>query len=100
MKVGVHEKNGHTRAVRASLLGRPGALPSSRKKLNLGPAEMQFQITINSTVAFSSEFVTFCAIFGRIGRLSSEEVILQLIKSKCVPMLIYGLEVPFKKLRP
>jgi len=63
------------------------------KKLNLGPAEMQFQITINSTVAFSSEFVTFCAIFGRIGRLSSEEVILQLIKSKCVPMLIYGLGV-------
>ena len=33
------------------------------------------------------------AIFGRIGRLSSEEVILQLFKSKCVPMLIYGLEV-------
>ena len=27
------------------------------------------------------------------GRLSSEEVILQLIKSKCVPVLIYGLEV-------
>jgi len=33
------------------------------------------------------------AIFGRIGRLSAEEVILQLIKSKCLPMLIYGLEV-------
>jgi len=33
------------------------------------------------------------AIFGRIGRIASEEVIIQLIKSKCIPVLIYGLEV-------
>ena len=35
------------------------------------------------------------AIFGRIGRIASEEVItgIQLIKSKCIPILIYGLEV-------
>jgi hypothetical protein len=31
--------------------------------------------------------------FGKIGRLASEEVILQLIQSKCIPVLIYGLEV-------
>ena len=36
--------------------------------------------------------------FGRILRLSSEEDILQLIKSKYVPILIYGLEVcPLRK---
>ena len=38
----------------------------------------------------------YCAansIFGKIGRLASEEVILQLIQSKCIPVLIYGLEV-------
>jgi len=33
------------------------------------------------------------AIFGRIGRIAFEEVIIQLIKSKCIPVLVYGLEV-------
>jgi len=33
------------------------------------------------------------AIFGRIGRIASEEVIIQLVKSKCIPVLVYGLEV-------
>ena len=38
------------------------------------------------------------AIFGRIGRIASEEVIIQLIKSKCIPVLVYGFEVcPLKK---
>jgi len=32
------------------------------------------------------------SIFGKIGRIASEEVVLQLIKSKCVPVLLYGLE--------
>jgi len=32
------------------------------------------------------------AIFVKIGRLASEEVILQLIVSKCMPVLLYGLE--------
>ena len=31
-------------------------------------------------------------IFGKAGRIASEEVILQLIKSKCIPVLLYGLE--------
>jgi len=31
-------------------------------------------------------------IFGRLGRTASEEVILELIKSKCHPILLYGLE--------
>ena len=32
------------------------------------------------------------AIFGKIGRLASEEVILQLTVSKCMPMLLFGRE--------
>jgi hypothetical protein len=32
------------------------------------------------------------AIYGKIGGRASEEVILQLIRSKCLPMLLYGLE--------
>jgi len=31
------------------------------------------------------------AIFGEIGRIASEEVVLQLI-SKCIPVILYGLE--------
>jgi len=31
-------------------------------------------------------------IFGKIGRIASEEVILALIKSKCLPILLYGTE--------
>ena len=32
------------------------------------------------------------AIFGKLGRIASEEVTLQLVKSKCLPILLYGLE--------
>ena len=32
------------------------------------------------------------AVFGKIGRAASEEVTLQLIKRKCLPVLLYGLE--------
>ena len=32
-------------------------------------------------------------IFGKVGRLASEEVVLQLLYSKCMPVLLYGLEV-------
>ena len=38
------------------------------------------------------------AIFGKVGRLASEEVTLQLIKTKCIPMLLCGLVAcPLKK---
>jgi len=32
------------------------------------------------------------AIFGNVGRVASEEVVLQLINTKCMPSLLYGLE--------
>ena len=35
----------------------------------------------------------FNAVYGRIGRAASEEVILSLVKSKCIPVLLYGLDV-------
>ena len=31
-------------------------------------------------------------VFGKIGRLASEEVVLELVKFKCLPILLYGLE--------
>ena len=33
------------------------------------------------------------SIFGKVGRSASEEVVLQLVYSKCVPVLLYGSEV-------
>ena len=33
------------------------------------------------------------AVFGKIGRLVSEEVTLHLLKTKCIPVLFYGLKV-------
>ena len=35
------------------------------------------------------------AIFGKIGGSASEEVVLQLVSSKCLPILLYGLEACF-----
>ena len=33
------------------------------------------------------------SIFAKVGRLASEEVIVQLLKQKCMPILLYGLDV-------
>jgi len=37
------------------------------------------------------------AIFGKVGRLASEEVTLQLIKSKCIPVLYGFVACPLNK---
>jgi len=36
---------------------------------------------------------SFSSIFGKIGRSASEEVWFELIKSKCLPILLYGTDV-------
>ena len=42
--------------------------------------------------AKASFYRAFNAVYGRIGRSASEEVILQLIRFKCLPCLLYALE--------
>ena len=37
------------------------------------------------------------SIFGKFGRVASEEVIIEQILSKCIPILMYGLEACFLK---
>ena len=32
------------------------------------------------------------SIFGKVGRIASEEVVLHLVKYKCMPILLYGFE--------
>ena len=39
-----------------------------------------------------SFYRTVNGIFGKIGRTASEEVVLELVKTKCLPILQYGLE--------
>ena len=39
-----------------------------------------------------SFFHSFNNVYGRIGRFASEEDILSLIKSKCIPCLLFGIE--------
>ena len=34
----------------------------------------------------------FNAVFSKVGRLASEEVVLDLIRVKCLPVLLYGVE--------
>lgn len=34
----------------------------------------------------------FNGIFGKVGRVASEDVVLQLVKSKCMPAMLYGLD--------
>jgi len=50
----------------------------------------QFKCSLD--YAKKSFFRSLNAIFGKIGRNASEEVILEIIRSKCIPILIYGLE--------
>jgi len=32
------------------------------------------------------------AVYGRVGRLASEEVVIKLVSNKCLPILLYGTE--------
>ena len=33
------------------------------------------------------------SIFGKIGKIASEDVLIELLKTKCMPVLLYGFEV-------
>ena len=41
----------------------------------------------------SKFYMAFNSLFGKIGRNASEKVLFALIKSKCLPILLYGVEV-------
>jgi len=43
--------------------------------------------------AKKSFYQGFNAIFGKVYRAASELVVIKLIKTKCLPVLVYGLEV-------
>ena len=42
--------------------------------------------------AKKSYFRSFNSVFGRVGRLASEEVVIKLVVMKCVPVILFGLD--------
>ena len=68
-------------------------LPWSNKIRYLGTYIVQSrQFKCSLDYAEKSFFRSLNAIFGKLGRNASEVVILELIKSKCIPVLIYAIE--------
>jgi hypothetical protein len=47
----------------------------------------------NHSNAKRSFYRTFNSIFSKVGRIASEDVIIQLVKTKCMPAMLYGLDV-------
>jgi len=50
------------------------------------------QIKVAQVLVGKRGFFPATATFGQIGRVASEEVVLELVKCKCLPILLYGLE--------
>jgi len=51
----------------------------------------------NCQVQYSSPspkcvFITLAAIYGKVGRLASVDFVIELFKTKCMPILLYGLD--------
>jgi len=53
-------------------------------------AARMFNCSIHN--AKRSFYRAFNAIFGKVGRVASEDVVMELLKTKCLPILYYGLE--------
>jgi hypothetical protein len=54
--------------------------------------ENSHKFKCNFDNAKRSFYRSFNAIFGKVGGVASEDVVLFLIKSKCIPVLLYGVE--------
>jgi len=54
--------------------------------------------TRDQHILLSSFYRYANAIFGKVGRIASKETVLELIKTKCIPALMFGMEAcPLKK---
>ena len=69
----------------------------SRGLLNCGISVSLLPVPECSTDSANRSFCR-SAIFGKVGRIASEETVLELIKTKCIPALMFGMEAcPLKK---
>ena len=63
--------------------------PDLRGLHNAGFCCQAYQIRMTTVASF---YRSFNAIYGRLGRCASPEVIVHLLSSKCMPVLLYGLD--------
>jgi len=63
----------------------------------------EFLKSVNICCSFckakQSFYRSFNAVFGNIGRIATADVIIQLLKMKCLPAMLYGVEVCFNVLK-
>ena len=71
--------------------GRPVNWVTSARYLGIY-LESSFTFKCSFAANKAKFYKAFNSIFGKIGRIASEEVIFTLIKSKCLPILLYGTE--------
>ena len=51
-----------------------------------------FRFRVSLDIPKCSFYRAANSVFGKVGRVASEEVTIQLFNSKCLPVLVYGLE--------
>jgi len=67
--------------------------PSTNKMRYLGVHIIKSRVfRCSLTMAKRSFYRAANSIFGKVGRIASEEVTLHLLETKCIPVLLYGLE--------
>ena len=49
-------------------------------------------LSCNYDLIKKSFYRAFNAIYGKVGRLASADVVIELLKTKCMPILLYGLD--------
>ena len=49
-------------------------------------------LSCNYDLIIISFYLAFNAIYGKVGRLASADVVIKLLKTKCMPILRYGLD--------
>ena len=90
----------------ASPLGKRAVINAASAQFQLhatsqlpGPACLPMDLEVHAlppAAAGRSRQSISNSIFGKVGRIASHDTVLHLVKSKCLPILLYGLEVlPF-----
>jgi hypothetical protein len=78
-----------------NILSKSGsALPWVNEIRYLGISIVKSRIfKCDTSCAKRAFYKSLNAVFGKVGRIASEEVVLELVSKKCMPVLLYGLEV-------
>jgi len=68
------------------------------RSLNVTPETAERHLIARSDKSRHSLYPAANGIYGRIGRIATEDVVLYLLQTKCIPILLSGLEAcPLRK---